>query len=233
MLLGENRTVGETAAGRVNNGEPTALCDMMTYNMKRDWEETTARDDCDSYFDASSDANFMGVAAAIFGLLGSIWALLCSMSETEEGTSVHERCCFGRTLTAAPIFTTVAVVCTLLSAWSYGDQRPDKPNWFLHRAFGNATVMGSTGTWHNGAHENITFQLPEWQYGIGIYLMGAAGALNVLATGVLMVARRYNRGSSIQGRRLAVTPFKRRFTPVLSPILTPIQPHFNPISTPI
>ena len=66
MMVGDNSTVGERVEGRVNNGEPTALCNMNTYNMKRDWEETEKRDDCDRYFDASSDANFFGVAASIF-----------------------------------------------------------------------------------------------------------------------------------------------------------------------
>lgn len=204
MMLGDNSTVGETVQGRVNNGASTALCNMNTYNMKRDWEETEHRDDCDRYFDASSDANFFGVAAAIFGLFGSIWGMLCSMSDTEEETIVHRRCCCGRVLTVAPIFTTVAVVCTVVSAWSYGNQRPANPNWFLTQAFGNATVMGSTGTWHQGSYENMTFQLADWQLGIGVYMMGASGALNLLATAVLLVARRYNLGTSIQGRKLAV-----------------------------
>ena len=204
MMVGDNSTVGERVEGRVNNGEPTALCNMNTYNMKRDWEEAEKRDDCDRYFDASSDANFFGVAASIFGALGSIWGMLCSMSDTEEETIVHRRLCFGRVLTTAPVFHTIAIACALLSAWSYGNQRPTNPNWFLTRAFGNATIMGTTGTWHDGSKANLTFQLAEWQLGIGIYLMGAAAALNLLATVVLLVARRYDQGTAIKGRKLAI-----------------------------
>ena len=69
-MLGDNETVGEVVTGRINTGDDTALCNMMTYNAARDWDDSVKRDDCDRYFDASSDGSFMAIGASIIGLVG-------------------------------------------------------------------------------------------------------------------------------------------------------------------
>jgi len=141
--------------GRINSAAETALCNVMTYNEDRDWVNE-ARDDCDRYLDAADNGSTLGIAAGIIGAAGVIWAAAASISETEEDSSLDRCFLCPRLLTAAPIMSFVAGICSFLSAIGYSNARPADPDYFLQQAFANATFDHTNGTMANSTVANLS-----------------------------------------------------------------------------
>jgi len=193
LTLG-NLTHGKTVMGRINNAASTALCNVMVYDEERDWSDRVDRNDCDLYLDAADDGSTLGIAAAIIGAAASIWASASAISFTEEESPFHKCTICPRLLTAAPVMSVIAMVMAMAAAWSYSRQRPDTPNFFLDQAFlpANRSLVEP-------------FDAPEWELGMGIYLMISSACMYGLATVLLVYARRYNIGTQTAQGYLSVS----------------------------
>jgi len=213
-----NSTHGVTMHGRINNDSPTALCNVLTYNAERDWNDQVERNDCDLYVDAADDGSTLGIAAAIIGGAGSIWAAASAISATEESAILHKCSVCPRLLTAAAAFTLSAMGLAIAASLSYARQRPSTPNFFLDQFFemnvtssstgnssatGNSTSGGSTSS-SSDADSFFTVPSEDWELGMAVYLMIAAGCMYAVAGVLLVYVRRYDQGSKVANRYLSV-----------------------------
>eukprot|EP00658_Telonema_sp_P-2_P006742 TRINITY_DN12544_c0_g1_i1.p1 TRINITY_DN12544_c0_g1~~TRINITY_DN12544_c0_g1_i1.p1 ORF type:complete len:297 (+),score=42.24 TRINITY_DN12544_c0_g1_i1:157-1047(+) len=99
--------------------------------------------------DACSDGSTFGIAAAVIGGIGTLWAGISTytldfhVAQANGRDDSKWRFC-PRLSTGGIVFSLVAALMAFISCWSYSDQRPATADFFLMRALNNYSIPVST-----------------------------------------------------------------------------------------
>eukprot|EP00656_Telonema_subtile_P042069 TRINITY_DN4749_c0_g1_i6.p3 TRINITY_DN4749_c0_g1~~TRINITY_DN4749_c0_g1_i6.p3 ORF type:complete len:154 (+),score=40.26 TRINITY_DN4749_c0_g1_i6:468-929(+) len=95
--------------------------------------------------DACDDASTFGIAAAVIGGFGTLWAAVSTYTldfhKAQGGDNESKWQFCPRVSTGGIVFSLVAAIMAFVACWSYSDQRPATANFFLSKALDFTTLV--------------------------------------------------------------------------------------------
>lgn len=137
VVNGTFQQVTITREGNMNGRSESTLCSNLRYPLEG--EQDGPRDSCNQMLDACDDGSTFGIAAAVIGGFGTLWAAVSTYTldfhtaqTPREDESKWQFC--PRVSTGGIVFSLVAALMAFVGCWSYSDQRPGTADFFLSRA---------------------------------------------------------------------------------------------------
>jgi len=163
------QTVNLTRSGTMNRRGEDTLCSNEDYNL--DVAHAGPENSCDEMVDACADASTLGIAGAVLGGFGVLWAAASTYTldfhKAQHDRDEADKSCWRfcpRISTGGIIFSTIAAVLVWAACWSYGSERPEDASFFLARAMQNVT-FNTTCTVGPYTSRNATAAMPVGSLG--------------------------------------------------------------------
>lgn len=156
------QTVNVSRSGSMNRRGDDTLCHNEDYNLDKEDSGESELDACDKMIDACADGSTLGIAGAVLGGLGVLWAAASTYTldfhKAQHSKDDADKTCWRfcpRISTGGIVFSIIAALLVWAGCWSYGDQRPESASFFLMRAMNNVTFNTTCSVYKQGLNQSL------------------------------------------------------------------------------